>query len=62
LKAVVQRRVAARRLDCLMVFHHDGDEDMNDWWKAWKAACKLAGLPGKKAARLSSNGSAQHDP
>ncbi len=31
-----------------MVFHRDGDEDMNDWWKAWKAACKLAGLPGKK--------------
>ena len=30
-----------------MVFHRDGDEDMNDWWKAWKAACKLAGLPGK---------------
>jgi hypothetical protein len=28
-----------------MVFHHDGDEDMNDWWKA---ACKLARLPGKK--------------
>jgi len=48
LKEVLQRRVAARRLDCLMVFHHDGDEDMNDWWKAWKAACKLAGLPGKK--------------
>ena len=21
---------------------------MNDWWKAWRAACKLAGLPGKK--------------
>ena len=48
LKEVLQRRVAARRLDCLMVFHHDGDEDMNDSWKAWKAACKLAGLPGKK--------------
>jgi len=47
LKEVLQRRVAARRLDCLMVFHRDGDEDMNDWWKAWKAACKLAGLPGK---------------
>jgi len=48
LKEVLQRRVAARRLDCLMVFHDAGDEDMNDWWKAWKAACKLAGLPGKK--------------
>src|SRR5205807_4722211 len=47
LKEVLQRRVAARRLDCLMVFHRDGDE-MIDWRKAWAAACKLAGLPGKR--------------
>src|SRR5687768_8478007 len=47
LKEVLQRRVAARRLDCLMVFHRDGEE-MIDWRKAWAAACKLAGLPGKR--------------
>jgi integrase len=33
LKEVLQRRVAARRLDSLMVFHRDGDE-MIDWRKA----------------------------
>jgi integrase len=48
LKEVLQRRVAARRLDCLMVFHREGDAEMNDWWNAWKAACKLAALPGKR--------------
>jgi integrase len=47
LKEVLQRRVAARRLDSLMVFHRDG-EDLIDWRKAWAAACKLAGLPGKR--------------
>jgi len=36
LKEVLQRRVAARRLDCLMVFHRDG-EPLIDWRKAWAA-------------------------
>ena len=47
LREVLQRRVAARRLDCLMVFHRDGEE-LVDFRKAWAAACKLAGLPGKR--------------
>jgi integrase len=47
LKEVLQRRVAARRLDCVMVFHRDGEE-LVDFRKAWAGACKLAGLPGKR--------------
>jgi len=47
LKEVLQRRVAARRLDCLKVFHRDGQE-LVDWRKAWAAACTLAELPGKR--------------
>jgi integrase len=47
LKEVLQRRVAARRLDSLLVFHRDG-EPVVDWRKAWEAACKAAGFPGKR--------------
>ena len=43
----MKRRVAARRLDCVLVFHRDG-EAVVDWRKAWEAACKVAGLPGKR--------------
>lgn len=44
---VLQRRVSARRLDCLLVFHRDG-EPMVDWRKAWAKACKAAHLEGKR--------------
>lgn len=44
--AVLQRRKAARRLACELVFHRDG-ESMVDWRKAWEAACTAAGCPGK---------------
>ena len=47
LKEALQRRIATRRLDSLLVFHRDG-EPMIDWRKAWAAACKLAKLPGKR--------------
>ena len=44
---VLQRRVNVRRLDCLLVFHRDG-EAMVDWRKAWEKACKAANLVGKR--------------
>lgn len=47
LKEVLQRRIVAGRLDSLLVFHRDGKPTI-DWRKAWAAACKLAGLPGKR--------------
>jgi integrase len=47
LKEVLKRRVATRRLDCVFVFHRDG-ESVVDWRKAWEAACKAAGLHGKR--------------
>ena len=47
LKEVLQRRVAARRLDSFLVFHRDGKPTVNSY-KAWRAACKLAGLPEKR--------------
>lgn len=45
--AVLQRRLTKRRLDCRLVFHREG-EPMVDWRKAWEAACKAAGCPGKR--------------
>jgi integrase len=36
-----------RRLDRLLVFHRAG-EPLIDWRKAWEAACKAAGLRGKR--------------
>jgi integrase len=47
LKEVLQRRLTARRLDCLLVFHRGG-EPVADWRKAWENACKAAGLAGKR--------------
>lgn len=47
LKEVLQQRLAARRLDCRLVFHRES-EPIVDWRKAWEAACKAAGLPGKR--------------
>jgi len=47
LKEVLQRRVAARRLDCVLVFHRDG-EPLIDWRRGWAAACKAARLMGKR--------------
>jgi integrase len=44
---VLQRRVSPRRLDCLLVFHRNGNR-MVDWRRAWASACKAAKLPGKR--------------
>jgi integrase len=47
LRAVLSRRLLARRLDTPLVFHHAGRRPVSDWRKAWKRACRPAGLPGE---------------
>jgi integrase len=46
LRALLDRRAAARRLDCPLVFHRDG-QPLGDFRKAWRAACATAGLTGR---------------
>jgi len=45
LRAIVERRVAARRLDCELIFHRDG-RAVVEFRKAWSTALKRAGLRG----------------
>ena len=40
---VMERRIAARRLDCRLIFHRGG-ESIGDFRKSWQAACVAAGL------------------
>jgi integrase len=42
---ILERARARRRLDCPRVFHLDG-QPIGDFKKAWKTACKAAGLNG----------------
>jgi len=42
---VIERAAEHRRLDCVYVFHVDS-QPIGDFRKAWKAACKTAGLGG----------------
>src|SRR5204863_8452742 len=47
LRAIIERRVAARRLDCALIFYRlqDGKpEAVYDFRKAWRTACGAAGL------------------
>ena len=43
---IVERAHAERRLDCLFVFHREG-EPIGDFRKAWSNACKAAGWAGR---------------
>jgi integrase len=56
LKAIIERRIAARRLDVPRIFHRRGHARrserfdtqwgaMGDFSKLWRAACKKAGVP-----------------
>jgi integrase len=46
LLAVIERRAAARRLDCPHVFHRDG-RPLGNVRKAWALACRAAGVEGR---------------
>jgi integrase len=37
LRAVIERRIAARRLECPLIFHRDG-EPIREFRKAWASA------------------------
>jgi integrase len=43
LRAIINRRVAARRLDCPLIFHRQGGP-VGDFRKRWKTACKRSGV------------------
>jgi integrase len=45
LREIMERRVRARRLDCVLVFHRAGDA-VAEFRKAWSTAAKRAGLTG----------------
>jgi integrase len=45
LRAVIERRIAARRLDCPFIFHRAG-EPIREFRQAWATACRKANLPG----------------
>jgi integrase len=43
LEPIIQRRIAARRLDCPLIFHRAG-LPVGDFRKIWKKACHMAGI------------------
>jgi hypothetical protein len=43
LAAILDRRLAARRLDCPCIFHRDG-QAIGDFRKLWQRACTAIGL------------------
>ncbi len=45
LRNVIERRLAARRLDCPLIFHRDG-QPIREFRKAWASALRRAGLRG----------------
>lgn len=47
LRNIIQRRIAARRLDCPLIFHRRGTS-IGDFRKVWYKACAAAGLVGGK--------------
>src|SRR5438128_1109240 len=46
LRAIIERRLKARRLDCPVIFHRDGTP-LGEFRKTWARACRAAGLAGK---------------
>jgi integrase len=46
LRAVIENRLRAQRLDCPLIFHRGG-RPVGDFRKSWNRACREAGLEGK---------------
>jgi integrase len=46
LRAIIERRLQARQLVCRFIFQRKGRQ-VGEFRKAWKRACKAAGLTGK---------------
>jgi integrase len=46
LRAIIERRLAARRLDTKLLFHRDGQR-VYEFRKAWASACRQAGVEGR---------------
>ena len=46
LRAIIERRIQVRRLDCPFIFHRKGAR-LGEFRKTWKSACEAAGLPNK---------------
>lgn len=45
-RAIIERRLKARRIDCNLIFHRRG-RLIGQFYKVWRRACQLAGVPGK---------------
>ena len=45
-RAIIERRVKARRLDCALIFHRGG-KPFGDFRKVWNRACREVGVSGK---------------
>ena len=46
LRAIIERRLRARRLDCTLIFHRGG-RPVGEFRKRWKRACREADVEGK---------------
>lgn len=48
LRPIIERQQAARRLDCVYIFHRSGRKILENWRKQWRKACERAGFVGKR--------------
>jgi integrase len=55
LAAVIDRRLAGRRLDCPYIFHRNG-QAIGDFRKLWERACTAIGLSGRLVHDLRRSG------
>ena len=55
LAAMIDRRLAARRLDCPYIFHDQG-HPIGDFRKSWQTACAAVGLSGRMVHDLRRSG------